>query len=235
MNCSPLKLLKAKSDAYYALKCMKQIIKTYEKKQHKLNMKNNKLEKAILQKHIIMNNKKNLNNKEKIIKLEIENINIKINTLSIYHEKRKQLETKLTHYNLELEQLNLEFENLIGQLVKINEIIQSLEYTVSNLQNTLESDTKYYKAEWLAGWLELKKHNEIYEYECINRLIFEFIINNNKTKILFELDNWKNEFSKISNSVYAIEDPYFIGPVGCLSDTETTTIFSSDSDYELVI
>uniref|UniRef100_A0A6C0H865 Uncharacterized protein n=1 Tax=viral metagenome TaxID=1070528 RepID=A0A6C0H865_9ZZZZ len=236
MNCSSLELSKAKLDAYYALKCMNRTIRAYEKLKNKFNIMNNRLDKAELQKKIIINNKNNINNKEKIVKLDIKNIQSKMNTLSISHEKRKQLEIKLENYDLELEQLNLQFQNLISQYIDINKIIDALYNTLSNISNTIRTDTPYYKGRWLVGWLELKKHNEIYEYECIKRLTFEFIINNNnKTKILFELENWKNKFSKISNSVYAIEDPYFRRPVGCLSNTETTTIFLSDSEYELDI
>ena len=43
------------------------------------------------------------------------------------------------------------------------------------------------------------------------------------------LDNWKNEFIKISNSVYAIEDPNFVRifDFGCDSTNLSISIYSS--------
>ena len=93
------------------------------------------------------------------------------------------------------------------------------------------------KKEYQQAWLTLKKYNEIYEYECIKQLIDKFIINNDtKIKILVELDNWKNEFIKISNSVYAIEDPNFVRifDFGCDSTDPSISIYSS-SDSEWII
>uniref|UniRef100_A0A6C0H868 Uncharacterized protein n=1 Tax=viral metagenome TaxID=1070528 RepID=A0A6C0H868_9ZZZZ len=227
MNCSSLELFKVREDAYYALKYMKRTIKSYEKKENKYYIENINLNKAIHQENIFINNQEILNNKKEIIILNIIKINIKKNIQSIYHKKSELLEDKLTHYNLQLEQLNLELDENDNNLRKIHRIIESSVNKVPELKNTMID----YELEYKKAWLELKKHNEIYEYECIKQLIYKFIINNNnKIQILFELENWKNEFIKFSNSKYAIEDPNFKKTVPIISTNTTSSIYSSESE-----
>ena len=228
MNCSTLKLVKAREDAYYSLKYMKRAIRGYENRENKYYIEDIKLSKATHQENILINNQEILNNKKEIIVLNIIQINIKKNIPSIYHKKSKQLEDKLTNYNLQLEQLNLELDENDNNLRKIHRIIELLVNTVSELKETLI----YYESHYKQAWQELKKQNEIYEYECIKQLIDKFIINNdNQIQILFELENWKNEFIKMYNSKYVIEDPNFVERFDCLSTDTSFSGYLSESEF----
>jgi len=225
MNCSILELVKAREDAYYALKYIKRTIKSYEKKENKYNIENINLNKAIHQETILLNNEEILKNKIELITLKENKINIKKNISSIYSKQSKQLEDKITHYNLQLEQLNLELTENDNNLRKIHRII--LENAVPKFKNTMLR----YKSHYKEAWLQLKNKHEIYEYACIKQLIVKFIINNNnQIQILFELENWKNEFIKISNSKYAIEDPNFKRVCSMLSSNTSISVYSSVSE-----
>uniref|UniRef100_A0A6C0H9H8 Uncharacterized protein n=1 Tax=viral metagenome TaxID=1070528 RepID=A0A6C0H9H8_9ZZZZ len=230
MNCSTLELVKAREDAYYALKFMKMKIRIYEKRQNQYNIKDKNLCELKHREKIINSKWEILNNQISIINLKIDKINIKKNIPSIYHKKCNILEDNLIHYNLQYEQLILECERISNNLGKINRKRYDLQENILILTNTLID----LKKEYQQAWLTLKKYNEIYEYECIKQLIDKFIINNDtKIQILVELDNWKNEFIKISNSVYAIEDPNFVRifDFGCDSTNPSISIYSS-SDSE---
>ena len=183
------------------------------------------------QKNIIINNYYILCNKIDIIKSKQDKLNIKKNIPSIYYnfEKSKQLVDKHMKYKLQTDQLELECEVNADLERKIKSKISTLKYKLLKLKDLITC----YKESYLNGWIKLKKHNEIYEYECIKQLIDKLIINNNnQTHILFELENWKNEFNKIFNSVYAIEDSNFkeFETYACLSTEPSISIYSSESE-----
>jgi len=227
MNCSTLKLVKAREDAYLDLKYMKRSIRLYENRKNKYNITSKTLEEMRYQKKINIDNYNILNNKINIINSKIDKINIKKSIPTIYCKKSKQLDDKLIQYNLQIEQLELEFEENEALETNITNKISTLKYKLLELKKSIT----IYEKEYRTGWFILKIRNEIYEYECIMQLINNLIINNNnQIHILFELENWKNEFNKISNSMYAIEDPHFeeFETYTCLS-TEPS-IYSSESE-----
>jgi len=229
MNCSILKLVKAREDAYLDLKYMKRSIKLYENRKNKYNITSKTLEEMRYQKKINIDNYNILNNKMNIINSKIDKINIKKSIPTIYCKKSKQLDDKLIQYNLQIEQLELEFEENEALETNITNKISTLKYKLLELKKSIT----IYEKDYRTGWFILKIRNEIYEYECIMQLINNLIINNNnQIHILFELENWKNEFNKISNSVYAIEDPHFeeFETYTCLSTEPSISIYSSESE-----
>jgi hypothetical protein len=231
MNCSTLELVKAREDAYYALKYMKRAIRSYERRENQYNITSKTLDEMRFQKNIIINNYSILCNKIDIITSKQHKINIKKNIPSIYFNfnKSKQLVDKHMQYTLQRDQLELECEVNEDLKRKIKSKISTLKYKLLRLKDSIIC----HKERYHNGWIKLKKHNEIYEYECIKQLLDKLINNNNnQTHILFELENWKNEFNKISNSVYAIEDPHFeeFETYTCLSTEPSISIYSSESE-----
>uniref|UniRef100_A0A6C0H9V7 Uncharacterized protein n=1 Tax=viral metagenome TaxID=1070528 RepID=A0A6C0H9V7_9ZZZZ len=221
-----LKKEKARSEAYYALEEHKKVIKTYKKniniyiiKKIKINNAKQKKNNIINYKTILFGEKrqiyasimeityikdnilsiiniiyKTINNDEELRKLPSKYINKK---LSIYHKKIKQLDVKLKQYELQLEKLDLQIKKYTNDLIKIYRIISA---SLNRRSTFLSTKSIYFRKQYEQTWLNLKNKDEIYNYECIKQLTVDFIINNdNKTKILFELENWKNEFSKLNN------------------------------------
>jgi len=231
MNCSTLELVKAREDAYYALKYMKREIRSYERRENQYNITSKTLDGMRFQKNIIINNYYILCNKIDIIKSKQDKINIKKNIPSIYFNfnKSKQLADKHMQYKLQTDQLELECELNADLERKIKSKISTLKYKLLKLKDSIIC----HKERYHNRWIKLKKHNEIYEYECIKQLLDKLINNNNnQTHILFELENWKNEFNKIFNSVYSIEDSNFeeFETYSRLSTEPSISIYSSESE-----